>query len=186
MREFLMNLTHKQMSKCTVTHACLQGIMNAGLWDHNINKRDITRHFYEGCGAYTSGYMSTDAQMLKSKERTKDHFISPQTYAYYLLDNWNIFVDFDKFKKEWFFCSQTIAVTSEENDKLKGFTINNADTGGIIKVTTSIINRYADAGIKLYHDKVDKVDKFPFEVSDEFLKYEEENLLILMEKNLLV
>ena len=42
----------------------------------------------------------------------------------------------------------------------------------------SIINRYADAGIKLYHDKVDKVDKFPFEVSDEFLKYEEENLLI--------
>ena len=181
MREFLMNLTHKQMSKCTVTHACLEGIMNAGLCNHNINKRDITRHFYEGCGAYTSGYMSTDAQMLKSKERTKDHFISPQTYAYYLLDNWNIFVDFDKFIKEWFFCSQTIAVTSEENNKLSGFTKNTFETGNVIKVKTSIVNRYSELGIDLYHEKNGLVmagEKFPLPVSEHFLEYEEKNLLL--------
>ena len=112
-------LTHKQMSKCKVTHSALKGIMNDNLWDSNINKRDCTRHFYEGVGAYTSGYMSNNALMLNSKGRCKDHFISPQTYAYYLLDNWNIFIDFEKFMKEWIFCSQTIAVTSEENDKLK-------------------------------------------------------------------
>jgi len=45
-------LTHKQMSKCKVTHAALKGIMSDGLWDYNINKRDCTRHFYEGTGAY--------------------------------------------------------------------------------------------------------------------------------------
>lgn len=174
-----MKLTHKQMSKCKVTHSALKGIMNDNLWDKNINKRDITRHFYEGVGAYTSGYMSEDAMMLYAKDRTKDHFISPQTYAYFILDNWNVFIDFDKFIKEWYFCSQTIAVTSEENDMLKGFTLNNADTGNVIKVTTSIINRYSDAGIKLYHDKVDVVDRFPFEVSKEFLKYEKENLLLV-------
>ena len=177
-KEVEMILTNKQNSKCKVTYSALNGIMNDGLWNTNINKRDITRHFYEGCGAYSSGYMSYDAQMLKSKDRTKDHFISPQTYAYFILDNWSIFSDYEKFKKEWWFCSQTIAVTSEENEKLKGFTINNADTGGVIKVTTSIINRYAEAGIKLYHDKVDVVDKFPFEMSELFLKYERDKLLI--------
>ena len=174
----IMIPTHKQISKCKVCYAALKGIMDAGLWDENINKRDCTRHYYEGCGAYTSGYMSLNAQMLPANKRTKDHFISPQTYAYYILDNWNIFNDFEKFMKEWIFCSQTIAVTSEENDILKGFTVNNADTGGVIKVTTSIINRYSDAGIRLYHDKVDIVDKFPFEVSEGFLKYEKEKLLI--------
>ena len=179
MRKKTMILTNIQNSKCKVTHSALKGIMNDGLWDYNINKRDCTRHFYEGCGAYASGYMSLDAQMLKSKERTKDHFISPQTYAYYILDNWRDFSDYEKFKKEWWFCSQTIQVTSEENDRLKGFTINNSNTGGVIKVTTSIINRYSDAGIKLYHDKVDVVDRFPFEVSKEFLKYEKENLLLV-------
>lgn len=171
-------LTHKQMSKCKVTHSALKGIMNDNLWDSNINKRDCTRHFYEGVGAYTSGYMSNDALMLNSKDRCKDHFISPQTYAYYLLDNWNIFIDFEKFMKEWIFCSQTIAVTSEENDKLKGFTLNNADTGNVIKVTASIVDRYELAEIELYHDKVDVIDKFPFEVSEEFLEYEKKYLLV--------
>ena len=173
-----MKLTHKQMSKCKVTHSALKGIMNDDLWDNNINKRDITRHFYEGVGAYTSGYMSTNAQMLYASERTKDHFISPQTYAYFILDNWSTFVDFDKFLPEWYFCSQTIAVTSEENDILKGFTVNNADTGGVIKVTTSIVDRYSDAGIQLYHDKIDVVDDFPFKVSKNFLEYEKKYLLI--------
>jgi len=171
-------LTHKQMSKCKVTYSALKGIMNDNLWDDNINKRDISRHYYEGVGAYTSGYMSVNAQMFKSKDRTKDHFISPQTYAYYILDNWNIFIDFEKFMKEWIFCSQTIAVTSEENDILKEFTLNNADTGNIIKVTTSIVNRYEDAGIKLYHDKVDNINGFPFSMSKEFLEYEQKNLLL--------
>ena len=90
----------------------------------------------------------------------------------------NIFIDFEKFMKEWIFCSQTIAVTSEENDKLKGFTLNNADTGNVIKVTVSIVDRYKLAGIELYHDKVDVIDKFPFEVSEEFLEYEKKYLLI--------
>jgi hypothetical protein len=166
------------MSKAKVTYSALKGIISDGLWDYNINKRDITRHFYEGVGAYSSGYMSYAAQMLDSKERTKDHFISPQTYAYFLLDNWHIYIEWDMFLKEWIFCSQTIAVTSEENDKLKGFTLNNADTGNIIKVTASIVDRYELAGIKLYHDKVDVVDKFPFDVSEEFLEYERKYLLV--------
>jgi hypothetical protein len=171
-------LTYKQMSKCEVTYDALWGIMKRGSWEKNIKKRDCTRHFYEGVGSYTSGYMSNDALMLNSKDRCKDHFISPQTYAYYILDNWNIFIDFEKFMKEWIFCSQTIAVTSEENDRLKGFTLNNADTGNIIKVTVSIVDRYELAGIELYHDKVDVIDKFPFEVSEEFLKYERKYLLV--------
>ena len=76
------------------------------------------------------------------------------------------------------FYSQTIAVTSEENDRLKGFTLNNDDTGNVIKVTASIVDRYELAGIDLYHDKVDVVDKFPFEVSEEFLEYERKYLLV--------
>lgn len=173
-----MKLTPKQEAKCKVTHCALLGIANNSLWDLSINKRDITRHFYEGCASITSGYVSLDAQMAPVKDTTKDHFISPQTYAYYIMDNWHIFSDYEKFKIEWYFCSQTIKVTKEENMRLKQFTVNNDNTGGIIKVTVPIIDRYKQANIRLYHDKEPITDVFPFQPSENFIEYERKYLLI--------
>ena len=77
-----------------------------------------------GCGNFSSGLVSSEAQMLKAKDRCKDHLISPQTYAYYILDHWHMYSIWEQFLPQWILCSQTIAVTSEENNKLSWFTKN--------------------------------------------------------------
>jgi hypothetical protein len=179
--ETLLKLTPKQLSNAKVCFAALSGIMERDLWEGSINKRSCTRQFYEGCGRITSGWMSDAANMLTAKNRTADHFISPQTYAYYILDNWDRYSKWENFLPQWILCSQTIAVTAEENTMLKGFTMNTAETGNVIKVKTPILNRYSELGINLYHEQKGVVmagDKFPFEVPDHFIEYEKENLLI--------
>ena len=172
----MFKITNKSHTKARVTYSAVKGCMDDGLWMEQICKRDVTRHFYEGCGAYSSGWMSYEALELASKDRTKDHFISPQTYFYFLADNWNKFVIWENFLEEWKFCSQTIAVTSKQNDDLKGFTEN---IDGIIKVKIPILERYSSLGIELYSEKYGtNDDKFPFTVSEEFLEYERKYLLI--------
>ena len=179
--ETLSNLTPKQLDHADICFAAMSGIMERGKWNVTSKKRQITRQFYMGCGNFSSGWVSSEAQMLKSKDRCKDHFISPQTYAYYILDNWSMFSVWEQFLPQWILCSQTIAVTSEENNKLSGFTKNTFETGNVIKVKTSIVNRYSELGIDLYHEKKGLVmagEKFPLPVSEHFLEYEEKNLLL--------
>ena len=176
-----LKLTRKQLDHADICFAAISGIMERGKWEITSKKRQITRQFYMGCSNFTSGWMSSDAQMMVSKARCKDHFISPQTYAYYLLDNWNIYNTWENFLPQWILCSQTIAVTSEENNALSGFTKNSFETGNVIKVKTSIISRYSDLGINLYHEQKGTVmagDLFPIAVPEHFLEYEEKNLLL--------
>jgi hypothetical protein len=175
----MFKITNKSHTKARVTYSAVNGCMNDGLWSEQICKRDVSRHFYEGCGAYSSGWMSYEALELPSKKRTKDHFISPQTYWYFLADNWDNYTKkWENFLKEWKFCSQTIAVTSEQNDELKGFTEN---IDGVIKVKVPILERYSSLGIELYSEKHGTNDGiFPFakDLSEEFIEYEERCLLI--------
>ena len=64
---------------------------------------------------------------------------------------------------------------------MSGFTKNSFETGNVIKVKTSIINRYSDLGIDLYHEQKGLAmagDLFPIAVPEHFLEYEERNLIL--------
>ena len=146
-------------------------------WHDIVLKRPCSRTFYEHCVGIRSGYMSDKAMELKASKRCHDHATSPQTMFYYIADRWDLFVDFERFFDIYKLCSTTIAVTSEENTALRGYTTNEGDG---IKVTCSIVDRYKNLGIRLYKEGIDGgyEDKFPIEFPESFLEYERDHLLL--------
>ena len=88
--------------------------------------------------------------------------------------------DLDNFYSHMLVLSTTVKSTVEENNKFKKFTVNDATTGNVLRLRVPTEKRYEAAGVKkLFNKNTGKyVFDFPFELSDEFLEFEKEYLLI--------
>ena len=161
-------------------------------WIKGLSKRPPTRNVYENSATIKSQYMTPKAleithdKMLDKKQKdellTNDHFLSPQTISYFILDAWfELFSeDLDLFFKEMKMLSTTILCSVEENNKFKKFTINNKETEGRIKLKVKTEDRYKAAGITQLWAKDEGrwVTGFPFDLSEEFKEYQKDYLLI--------
>ena len=154
-------------------------------------RRSITRIIYEASLTKISGYITPDAKRIlvdklldmeeKIKRTTDDHILSPQSYAHFICSRWDLFQDnLDNFFREMLVCSITVKCTVEENQKFKKFTVNDSTTGNVLRLRVPTDKRYETAGVKkLFNKNTGKyVFGFPFEISEEFLEFEREHLLI--------
>ena len=152
-----------------------------GRWFDLTAKREISRGPYEWAGSLDKRYISAKALKLKlSSQICWDHCIPPQMFAYYICDNWKIFKDFVAFVGAWKTMSTVIGVTSEENGELKKESVNNEETGNVLKVKVPVGKRYHKCGIKLW-DKIErkflKKGEFPVNLTEHFNSYERTNLM---------
>ena len=152
-----------------------------GRWFDPTAKREITRGPYEWAGSLGRRYVS--AKALKLKDSSKicwDHCIPPQMFAYYICDNWKIFKDFAAFVGAWKTMSTVIGVTKTENGELSNESVNNEETGNVLKVKVPVGKRYHKCGIKLW-DKTEKkflkTGEFPINLTEHFNSYERTNLM---------
>ena len=152
-----------------------------GRWFDPTAKREITRGPYEWAGSLGRRYVS--AKALKLKDSSKicwDHCIPPQMFAYYICDNWKIFKDFAAFVGAWKTMSTVIGVTKTENGELSNESVNNEETGNVLKVKVPVGKRYHKCGIKLYdrtEKKFLKTGEFPVNLTEHFNSYERTNLM---------
>ena len=158
--------------------------------------RDSTRPFYNAIGNYTSGWSSVEVTDLKKynsyltpteqkKSVCKDHWLIPQPFSNFLLTEWIRFKEWDEFFKAWMMCSQTIKVTSIQNEALSMFTHESDD--GIVqhKVSVPTHERYDILGIKCSKEVIGTSKTFPYEeltsdcleIFKDWMKFEEENML---------
>ena len=153
-----------------------------GRWFDPTAKREISRGPYEWAGSLDKRYVSAKALKLKGTKKTIcwDHCIPPQMFAYYICDNWKIFKDFVAFVGAWKTMSTVIGVTSEENGELSKESVNNEETGNVLKVKVPVGKRYHKCGIKLW-DKIEnkflKKGEFPVPLTEHFNSYERTNLM---------
>ena len=152
-----------------------------GRWFDPTAKREISRGPYEWAGSLDKRYISAKALKLKlSSQICWDYCIPPQMFAYYICDNWKIFKDFVAFVGAWKTMSTVIGVTSEENGELSKESVNNEETGNVLKVKVPVGKRYHKCGIKLW-DKIEnkflKKGEFPVPLTEHFNSYERTNLM---------
>ena len=161
-------------------------------WDDLESRRPLTRDFYEHLLNKPSGFMTKAAKdilndpLLDKTEKTKlttaDHVLSGQTYGAFVIANFEeLFEDnFSAYVKECLIASQTVISTVEENNRCKSFTVNDETTGGTLRLRVPTEKRYEAAGIKRLWDvnTGNYITGFPFELSDEFLDFQKEYLLI--------
>mgnify|MGYP003128677554 FL=1 len=120
----------------------------------SFKKISLTRIFYDqihSCGyPNKTSLISIDAMrnLSNKKKPTQDHILSPQFVARMIYDNPNVWLsDYEIFKDLFFKCCQTIQVTRQENDILRGFTSSRNDNFSI-RVPT--VKKYDAAGINLF------------------------------------
>ena len=153
-----------------------------GRWFDPTAKREISRGPYEWAGSLDKRYVSAKALKLKGTKKTIcwDHCIPPQMFAYYICDNWKTFKDFVAFVGAWKTMSTVIGVTSEENGELSKESVNNEETGNVLKVKVPVGKRYHKCGIKLW-DKIEnkflKKGEFPVPLTEHFNSYERTNIM---------
>ena len=189
------NLTIPQYEGFITAHAALENNLDHPRWGNRWEilsaRRSITRIIYEASLNKISGFMTQNAKdilvdkLLDYEEKTKlttdDHILSPQTYAHFICSRWDLFKDdLDNFFSHMLLLSTTVKTTVEENNKFKKFTVNDATTGNVLRLRVPTEKRYEAAGVKkLFNKNTGKyVFDFPFELSDEFLEFEKEYLLI--------
>ena len=190
------DLTPKQIRKFLTSWNDIWANLNCPYldyrWDDPLSKRPMSRDFYEHLLTRPSGYMTKAAldiiydSLLDKKEKAKlttaDHVLSGQTYGTYVIANYvELFQDnLFNYVKECLTASQTVVCTNEENEKFKTFTVNDETTSDTLRLKVPTSERYKAAGVeKLWDIKSGRyIDYFPFELSDEFLEYEENELLL--------
>jgi hypothetical protein len=118
----------------------------------------------------------------KKKLTTAEHILSGQTWGTFVVAKYeDLFEDnFDAYVGECLTASQTVVSTVKENNFVKTFTVNDETTGGTLRLRVPTEKRYEAAGIKkLWDTNTGKyVTGFPFELSEEFLDFQKDYLLI--------
>ena len=161
-------------------------------WNHLPSRRSMTRVFYECLISIPSGYMTKAAKdikddpLLDAKTKktllTADHVFSGQAYGCYVIAKYEEMFkdDFPAFVRECITASTTVICTVEENNKCKSLTVNDETTGGILQLRVPTESRYEAAGINILWDinKGKTFKGFPFKLSDSFLEYQTNHLLI--------
>ena len=152
-----------------------------GRWFDPTAKKEITRGVYMWAGSFGKRYLSQKAFKLKDKSKICwDHCIPPQMFAYYICDNWDMFKVFSIFVDAWKTMSSVIGVISEENTKFSNESVNNKETGNLLKVRVPCVKRYEKYGIKLWDSEEKKWLKggeFPYQLDEHFNLYERQNLM---------
>ena len=161
-------------------------------WDDLESRRPMSRDFYEHLLTRPSGFMTKAARdilndpLLDKKEKTKlttaDHVLSGQTWGTFVIARYEeLFEDnFSAYVKECLTASQIVITTVEENDLVKTYTVNDETTGGTLRLRVPTEKRYEAAGINKLWDKNNGkyITGFPFELSEDFLEFEKDYLLI--------
>lgn len=161
-------------------------------WEDLESRRPMTRDFYEHLLSRPSGYITKAAKdilndpLLDKKEKKNltldEHIFSGQTWGTFVVGKFeDLFEDnFDAYVGECLTASQTVVSTVKENNFVKTFTVNDETTGGTLRLRVPTEKRYEAAGIKkLWCKNTGKyVTGFPFELSEEFLEFEKDYLLI--------
>lgn len=164
--------------------------INGNLYDPRL----WTRTFYEALQKTTdSGWRTVTAQNYKDEKKkdangkpliTKDHFMMPQLYGQFLLDNWHLVENVDDFIEWSLLGTQIIYTTKDENIQLslqspKG---NNGFYGlktGETFLKYSIKDKYKVLGLKLFNEKDGTFNhggEFPIDIPQEYLDYEKQFL----------
>ena len=161
-------------------------------WEDLESRRPMSRDFYEHLLSKPSGFITKAAKDIlndslldtvsKKALVTADHVLSGQTWGTFVIANYEeLFEDnFSAYVKECLTASQTVITTVEENNRCKSFTVNDETTGDTLRLRVPTEKRYEAAGIKKLWDKNNGkyITGFPFELSDEFLDFQKEYLLI--------
>tara|TARA_R110000796_G_scaffold239883_1_gene360708 strand:+ start:1064 stop:1714 length:651 start_codon:yes stop_codon:yes gene_type:complete len=161
-------------------------------WYDMESRRPMSRDFYEHLLNKPSGFMTKAAKDIlndplldkqeKAKLTTADHVLSGQTWGTFVVARYTeVFEDdFPKYVGECLTASQTVISTVEENNRFKEYTVNDKTTGGTLRLRVPTEKRYEAAGInKLWNKNIGYyVEGFPFELSEEYLDFEKEYLLI--------
>jgi hypothetical protein len=161
-------------------------------WNYERARRTITRFIYETSLTKPSSYQTKEARDIlkddlldkeqKDKLTTDEHTIPPQVYAHFICWAWEKeFVgQLGNLVTHILTISQTIKSTVKQNQDLRSFTVNNKDTGNVLKVKCITQERYKKAGIdKLWNiDEGRYILEFPFILCDRFTEFEKEVLLI--------
>ena len=161
-------------------------------WNHLDSRRSMTRVFYECLTNIPSGYITKAALDIKNdplldaktkaKLLTEDHVMSGQAWGCFVIAKYEELFkdDFPAFIRECITASPTVICTVEENNKCKSFTVNDNTTGGILRLRVPTESRYEAAGINILWDinKGETFNGFPFKLSDAFLEYQKDHLLI--------
>ena len=128
-------------------------------------QRPIGRLFY--CDVSSCGYNVNNPQLIsenamnnllhgktkKERKIVRDHYLSPQFIARFILDNQEIYLsDYSKFKKMFYISCGIVIVTQDENDRLAQLTKSNEDSNKF-KVLIPTNKKYDHVGIKLLHYK---------------------------------
>lgn len=190
------NLTSKQGKKFLTSWNDIRANLNCPFfgnrWEDLESRRPMTRDFYEHLLTKPSGFITKAAKdilydpLLDSVSKkalvNADHVLSGQTWGTFVIANFEeLFVDnFSAYIGECLTASQTVITTVKENNKVKSFTVNDETTGGTLRLRVPTEMRYKAAGInKLWDQNNGKyIIDFPFELSDEFLEFEKDYLLI--------
>ena len=125
-----------------------------------------------------TGYISS-AAMTNKREKKKtcsDHCLSPQFVARMVFDNPDVWLsDYEKFKRLFFLCCQTITVTPQENTALSHLTTNK---GGKFEVKVPTDKKYEYLKIVLFHPERGIVpNPFGELLPKELLEYEKQYLV---------
>ena len=192
----LFDITSKQGKRFLTSWNDIRANLNCPFfgnrWDDLESRRPMTRDFYEHLLTKPSGFITKAAKDIlndplldkeeKKKRTTADHVLSGQTWGTFVIAKFEeLFEDnFSAYVKECLTASQTVVSTVDENNRFKDFTVNDETTGGTLRLRVPTENRYEAAGItKLWDSNNGKyVTEFPFELSDEFLDFQKEYLLI--------
>ena len=153
-----------------------------------------TRTFYEALQNTTdSGWRTETAQDYKDEKKkdangkpliTKDHFMMPQLYGQFLLDNWHLVENVDDFIEWSLLGTQIIYTTKEENIQLslqspKGNSGFYGLKTGKTFLKYSIKDKYKVLGLKLWNEKEGTYNiggEFPIDIPQEYLDYEKQFL----------
>ena len=163
-------------------------------WEYEEARRTITRFIYETSLTKVSGYQSKAAKdilcdpLLSSKEKQKlvtdEHAIPPQVYAHFICWAWkkDFVGQLGNLVTHLLTISQTIKTTVEQNNYLRSFTVNNNDTGNVLRVKCLWNERYKKAEIfPLWHkDEGRYTFEFPLMPAggELFTEFEKQNLLL--------
>ena len=189
-------LTSKQGKKFLTSWNDIRANLNCpylgNRWEDIESRRPMARDFYEHIINKPSGFMTKNAKDIindpyldkeeKTKLTTAEHVLSGQTYGTFVIANYGELFEnnFSAYVKECLIASQTIISTVKENDVFRTFTVNDETTGGTLRLRVPTSKRYEAAGVKKLWDKNngEYIDYFPFVLSDGFLEFEKEYLLI--------
>ena len=149
---------------CENSYDCMRAVKHK--WhDPKKLKRPILRLFY--CDVSSCNYHVNNPSLIsenarnnlfygktkKEKKIVRDHYLSPQFIARFILDNQEIYLsDYSEFKKMFYISCGIVIVTQDENDRLAQLTKSNEDSNKF-KVLVPTNKKYDHIGIKLLHYK---------------------------------